>query len=148
MLNVLDEFVDRTPGSFIEEKEFSVVWHYRMSDPEFGEWLVNELVATLDHMLTDTEFRAVHGSKSVEVRPIWANKAQVKQRLTNSSEWVLGEIYIWEGQPIQGVHSRHWSVPHRLSNGPKPGNDQSPVTPTLDCSVLKNARRSALIWSL
>lgn len=86
VLKVLEEFVDRTPGSFIEEKEFSVVWHYRMSDPEFGEWLANELVATLDQMLTDTEFRAVHGSKSVEVRPIWANKGQVKQRLTNSSE--------------------------------------------------------------
>lgn len=84
--NVLEEFVDRTPGSFIEEKEFSVVWHYRMSDPEFGEWLANELAANLEHMLTDTEFRAVRGSKSVEVRPIWANKGQVRARLTNSSE--------------------------------------------------------------
>jgi trehalose 6-phosphate synthase/phosphatase len=83
---VLEEFVDRTPGSFLEQKEFSVVWHYRMADPEFGEWLSNELVANLDNMLIDTEFRVVHGSKSVEVRPIWANKGQVKQRLTNSSE--------------------------------------------------------------
>jgi trehalose 6-phosphate synthase/phosphatase len=85
VLTVLEEFVDRTPGSFIEEKEFSVVWHYRMSDPEFGEWLANELVANLELMLADTEFRAVHGSKTVEVRPIWANKGQVRERLTNGS---------------------------------------------------------------
>jgi trehalose 6-phosphate synthase/phosphatase len=86
VLTVLEEFVDRTPGSFIEEKEFSVVWHYRMSDPEFGEWLANELVASLELMLSDTELRAVHGSKSVEVRPIWANKGQVRERLTNGSK--------------------------------------------------------------
>jgi trehalose 6-phosphate synthase/phosphatase len=86
VLNLLEEFVDRTPGSLVEEKEFSVVWHYRMSDPVFGEWLANELVANLEHMLNDTEFRAVHGSKSVEIKPIWANKGQVRRRVTNSSE--------------------------------------------------------------
>lgn len=78
---VLEHFVDRTPGSFIEEKEFSVVWHYRMSDPEFGEWLANELVSNLGQMLADTELRAVHGNRMVEVRPIWANKGQVGELL-------------------------------------------------------------------
>jgi trehalose 6-phosphate synthase/phosphatase len=81
VLTVLEHFVDRTPGSFIEEKEFSVVWHYRMSDPEFGEWLANELVSNLGQMLADTELRAVHGNRMVEVRPIWANKGQVAERL-------------------------------------------------------------------
>ena len=33
---VLEHFVDRTPGSFIEEKEFALVWHYRLAEPEFG----------------------------------------------------------------------------------------------------------------
>jgi trehalose 6-phosphate synthase/phosphatase len=86
VLAVLEGFVDRTPGSFIEEKEFSVVWHYRMSDPEFGEWLANELVSNLELMLADTELRAVHGNKTVEVRPVWANKGQVRERLTNGSD--------------------------------------------------------------
>jgi trehalose 6-phosphate synthase/phosphatase len=74
---VLEHFADRTPGSLIEDKEYSLVWHYRMSDPEFGEWLANELVATLDGMLAETELRAVRGHKSVEVRPIWASKGEV-----------------------------------------------------------------------
>jgi trehalose 6-phosphate synthase/phosphatase len=81
VLTVLEHFVDRTPGSFIEEKEFSLVWHYRMSDPEFGEWLANELVSNLGQMLADTEWRAVHGNRMVEVRPIWANKGQVSELL-------------------------------------------------------------------
>jgi trehalose 6-phosphate synthase/phosphatase len=82
---VLEHFMDRTPGSFIEEKEFSLVWHYRMSDPEFGEWLANELVANLGQMLAETELRAFHGQKSVEVKPLWANKGEVLARLAEGA---------------------------------------------------------------
>jgi trehalose 6-phosphate synthase/phosphatase len=81
VLPVLDHFVERTPGSFIEVKEFSLVWHYRMSDPEFGEWLANELVANLEQMLADTQVRAVKGQKSVEVKLVWANKGELYARL-------------------------------------------------------------------
>lgn len=78
---VLEHFADRTPGSFIEEKDYSLVWHYRMADPEFGEWLANELVSTLEQMLSDTHLRAVQGHKTVEVKLIWANKAEVLTHL-------------------------------------------------------------------
>ncbi len=70
---MLEGFVNRTPGSFIEEKEFSLVWHFRMADPEFSEWLANELVVSPEQMLADTELRAVRGQKIVEVKYIWAN---------------------------------------------------------------------------
>jgi trehalose 6-phosphate synthase/phosphatase len=82
---VLEHFLDRTPGSFIEEKEMSLVWHYRMSEPEFGDWLANELVANLEQMLAETELRAYRGQKSVEVKPLWANKGTVLERLGNLS---------------------------------------------------------------
>ena len=78
---VLEHFVDRTPGSLLEEKEYALVWHYRMSDPEFGEWLANELVAALDGMLAETDLRAYRGQKIVEVKPLWANKGEVLARL-------------------------------------------------------------------
>ncbi|HEX8709373.1 MAG TPA: bifunctional alpha,alpha-trehalose-phosphate synthase (UDP-forming)/trehalose-phosphatase [Pyrinomonadaceae bacterium] len=78
---MLEHYVNRTPGSFIEEKEFSLVWHYRMSDPEFGAWLANELVSNLEQMLAETELRAFRGQKSVEVKLAWANKGEVLSRL-------------------------------------------------------------------
>ncbi|MDQ3908688.1 MAG: bifunctional alpha,alpha-trehalose-phosphate synthase (UDP-forming)/trehalose-phosphatase, partial [Acidobacteriota bacterium] len=81
---VLEHFVNRTPGSLVEEKEFSLVWHYRMSDPVFGEWLANELVATLEGMLSETELRAYRGNKSVEVKLLWANKGEVLARLARA----------------------------------------------------------------
>jgi trehalose 6-phosphate synthase/phosphatase len=80
---VLEHFTDRTPGSFIEEKEYSLVWHYRMSDPEFGEWLANELAANLEELLAESEVCAVRGQKSVEVRLSWANKGEVAAQMVD-----------------------------------------------------------------
>ena len=34
---LLELYVSRTPGSSLEEKEFSLVWHYRKADEAFGE---------------------------------------------------------------------------------------------------------------
>ena len=81
VMPILEHFVDRTPGSFVEEKKYSLVWHYRMAEPEFGEWLANELVAMLEAMLAETELRAFRGEKIVEVRPAWANKGAALDRL-------------------------------------------------------------------
>jgi len=81
ILPVLEHFMDRTPGSFIEEKDLALVWHHRLADPEFGEWLANELVATLEGMLAGTELQAIRGNKTVEVRFSWANKGAVLERL-------------------------------------------------------------------
>ncbi len=81
VMPILEHFVDRTPGSFVEEKKYALVWHYRMAEPEFGEWLANELVSMLEAMFAETELRAFRGEKIVEVRPVWANKGEVLDRL-------------------------------------------------------------------
>lgn len=81
IMPILDHFVDRTPGSFVEEKEYALVWHYRLTEPEFGAWLANELVSMLEAMLAETELRAFRGANIVEVKPIWANKGGVFERL-------------------------------------------------------------------
>jgi trehalose 6-phosphate synthase/phosphatase len=81
---ILEHFVDRTPGSFLEEKKYALVWHYRMTEPEFGEWLANELVSTLEAMLAETELRALRGNKIVEVKPVWANKGEAFERLLSA----------------------------------------------------------------
>jgi trehalose 6-phosphate synthase/phosphatase len=81
VMPILEHFVDRTPGSFVEEKKYALVWHYRMAEPEFGEWLANELVSMLEAMLAETELRAFRGEKIVEIKPVWANKGEAIDRL-------------------------------------------------------------------
>lgn len=77
---VLERFVERAPGSFIEEKEFSLVWHYRKAEAALGDSLAEELLALLADMLADTELHAIPGSKIVEVRPAWAHKGAAAAR--------------------------------------------------------------------
>ena len=83
---LLERFVDRTPGSFVEEKEYALVWHFRMAEPDFGEWLANELFHDLDLALAQTELHALRGHKVVEVKPVWASKRAVVQRLEAAGE--------------------------------------------------------------
>src|SRR5690606_4090026 len=40
---VLETFADRTPGTFIEEKKYSLAWHYRKADPELAQIRAIEL---------------------------------------------------------------------------------------------------------
>ena len=90
---ILQHFVDRIPGSFIEEKEFALVWHYRTAEAEFGEWLATELVAMLEGMLAETELRAYRGKKIVEVKPMWANKGSLVNELLqeySNAGFILG----------------------------------------------------------
>jgi trehalose 6-phosphate synthase/phosphatase len=89
---ILDHFTQRTPGSCVEEKEFALVWHYRMAEPEFGDWLAGELAAMLDGMLADTDLRAYSGNKIVEVKPVAANKGAFASRYMqshSSDEFIL-----------------------------------------------------------
>ncbi len=78
---ILGQFADSAPGAFVEQKELALGWHYRLADAEFGAWLANELVATLEPLLAGTEATVLRGNKVVEVRFAWANKGELASRL-------------------------------------------------------------------
>ena len=78
---MLEQFAASAPGSLVENKEYALAWHYRLVDAEFGAWLANELVATLENQLAGTELAVIHGNKVVEVRYAWANKGEVAAHL-------------------------------------------------------------------
>jgi trehalose 6-phosphate synthase/phosphatase len=52
-----------------------------MTEPEFGDWLANELVSMMEGMLAETELRALRGNKIVEIKPVWANKGDAFERV-------------------------------------------------------------------
>jgi len=78
---LLEQFAASAPGSLVEDKEYALAWHYRLVDAEFGTWLANELVTTLENLLGGTELAVIHGNKVVEVRYAWANKGEVTAHL-------------------------------------------------------------------
>ncbi|UCE06418.1 MAG: bifunctional alpha,alpha-trehalose-phosphate synthase (UDP-forming)/trehalose-phosphatase [bacterium] len=73
---ILELYVDRTPGSLVETKDFSIVWHYRKADPGFGEMRARELVDTLVYLTSNLELQVLEGSKVVEVKNMGINKGK------------------------------------------------------------------------
>ena len=73
---VLHTFTERTPGSFIEEKSFSLVWHFRKAEHDLGETRAAELINTLRYTVADLGLQMLRGNKVVEIKSIEANKGK------------------------------------------------------------------------
>lgn len=53
VMPIMEAFTDRTPGTFIEEKSKSLVWHYRKTDPELAAGRAVELKTVLNSLISD-----------------------------------------------------------------------------------------------
>lgn len=73
---ILETFTDRTPGSFIEEKSYSLVWHYRKVEEGLGELRANELMNTLRYYTSDKALQLLAGDKVIEVKNVEINKGK------------------------------------------------------------------------
>lgn len=71
---LLEYYVERLPASFLEEKECSVAWHYRLSDAESADFMAQELKFELSNLLLQTNMEVLEGNKVLEVRAKAANK--------------------------------------------------------------------------
>ncbi len=73
---ILELYTDRTPGSFIEEKEFSLVWHYRRCDPMLATVRARELKDALLQLIANLEIGVLEGNKVLEVKNTSINKGR------------------------------------------------------------------------
>lgn len=73
---VMDFYVSRTPGSFIEEKDYSLVWHYRKTTSELGKIRTRELTETLRYLVVGLKLQILEGNKVIEVKNIGINKGR------------------------------------------------------------------------
>ncbi len=74
ILPILKMYQDRLPGSFIEEKGFSVAWHYRVADPELSSVRAKELLDDLVSFTASADVQVLQGNKVIEVRNSGINK--------------------------------------------------------------------------
>jgi len=77
---VLELYVARTAGSFIEEKDYSLVWHYRRADADLGEVRARELLAHLAFMTANTDLQVMEGNKVLEIKNSGINKGTAAAR--------------------------------------------------------------------
>lgn len=78
---VMQEFTDKTPGSFIERKKVALTWHYRRAAPELGEFHAGELKQKLLTFTDDYGLEVMDGKANIEVRPRFVNKGEIVKSL-------------------------------------------------------------------
>jgi trehalose 6-phosphate synthase/phosphatase len=76
-------FVDRCAGSFIEEKNSTLAWHYRNTQQELGFSRSRELRNSLLQLITNTPLQVIDGNKVLEVRMIGVDKGATAMNLIN-----------------------------------------------------------------
>jgi trehalose 6-phosphate synthase/phosphatase len=80
---IIEFFVDRTPGSFMEIKDFSLVWHYRKADQGLAEMRKHELVDTLAQYISPMRLQIMEGNKVIEIKNASINKGHAATRLAS-----------------------------------------------------------------
>ncbi|MBV9105793.1 MAG: bifunctional alpha,alpha-trehalose-phosphate synthase (UDP-forming)/trehalose-phosphatase, partial [Verrucomicrobia bacterium] len=61
LLPILRLYEQATPGSTIEEKHSSIVWHYRKADQDFGGWKANQLTEELSAVTANHPIKVRNG---------------------------------------------------------------------------------------
>lgn len=84
---ILETYVDRTPGSFIEEKSYSLVWHYRKVEEGLGDLRANEIMNDLRFVIADKGLQMLPGNKVIEIKNIEVNKGKM------ALQWLEGKQY-------------------------------------------------------
>lgn len=87
----LDLFVVRCPGSFVEEKNHTLAWHYRNVDDDLGFIRSRELLDNLFHLIRNGQLQVIDGNKVIEIRVAGIDKGVAARKLVDeaAAEFVL-----------------------------------------------------------
>ena len=69
LLPLLHKYIDRTAGAIIEEKDYSLVWHYRDVPVELAYSRTSDLKHDLQSLVKDSGLSIYSGNKALEVKP-------------------------------------------------------------------------------
>jgi trehalose 6-phosphate synthase/phosphatase len=105
LLPLLERYADRLPGSFVEEKDCSLVWHYRAVDLDQGILAARELTDDLTTFTANIDVQVIQGSKIVEVRCTGINKGiAAKEWLTRGTyDFILAIGDDWTDEDLFAV---------------------------------------------
>ncbi len=85
--HVLEMYVDRMPGSFIEEKSHSIALHYRQAEPEMVSVKLSEIKDALYSIKGSTPIEIQQGNMVLEVKDQRVNKGNATALFTNDQDF-------------------------------------------------------------
>jgi trehalose 6-phosphate synthase/phosphatase len=74
---LVQSYVERVPGSSLEEKDFALVWHYRLaSDQELALQRAKELTDEIVGYTANLDVQVLEGKKAIEIRNSGVTKGE------------------------------------------------------------------------
>jgi trehalose 6-phosphate synthase/phosphatase len=113
ILPILELYRDRTPGSAVEENDYSVVWHYRRAEPELAAVRLSELKDALLSLISNLDLSLLEGNKMIEVKNSDVSKGRAAARWLDEGGWdfVLAVGDDWTDEDIFSMLSEeHFSI--------------------------------------
>jgi trehalose 6-phosphate synthase/phosphatase len=109
----LEMYTDRLPGSFIEQKEYSVSWHYHKADIEQATVLAREVSDHLLSVTTNIGVQVLQGHKVIEVSNSGINKGELAMHWLSKKnyDFILAIGSGWSDEMLfQTLPEHAWSL--------------------------------------
>lgn len=74
--HIMNKFANRTAGAIVEEKTYSLAWHYRKAQTGLGQLRSQELVDSLRYLIPHHGLQLLMGDKVIEVKNSELNKGK------------------------------------------------------------------------
>ena len=89
ILPIIEFYMDRTPRSFIQQKEFSIVWNYKKVNKKLADIRSIELKNTLKNMAlaTNMNLNILQGPKFIEIKQAGINKVRAFSFWLDEKNW-------------------------------------------------------------
>jgi trehalose 6-phosphate synthase/phosphatase len=87
MSPILYNITLQCPESSIEEKDCSLTWHYRKSDPELGYSCSRKLIGTLNQLIGHYDLKIIDGNKVVEIMSSDIGKGKAVKNLVEKKKY-------------------------------------------------------------
>lgn len=97
IMRILEHFTNCVPGSFIEEKHLSVVWHYRCAEPVFARSQSFDLSQDLLQLLSKTSYSVFSGKKNLDIRHCFSSKGRAVEALLKHAQLGKGDAILTAG---------------------------------------------------
>ena len=90
--HILERYTDRMPGSLIEEKDYSLAWHYRKCDPDMISAKLSEVREAIRCMTQSMSLGIQEGNKVIEIKDNRVNKGNAAPLFMQNQEFdfILG----------------------------------------------------------
>ena len=85
MIPVMNQITGRCPNSYIEEKSYSLAWHYRNVEPGLGYTRSRELIGMMKKLIPLYNLKILDGNKVVELLTNETGKGKAVKKLIEQS---------------------------------------------------------------